>query len=59
MSFEHLSGQTKDYNIGICCFSIMTKYAAWSKNKDWLAQNLDNMSGNNVIFNERYNKKLQ
>jgi hypothetical protein len=24
-----------------------------------LAQNLDNMSEKNVIFNERYNKKLQ
>jgi hypothetical protein len=33
--FEPQSGQTKDYKIGICCFS--TTYAAlWKKNKDWL-----------------------
>jgi fucose permease len=33
--FEPLSGQSKDYNIGICCFS----YVTWtSKNKDWLAR---------------------
>jgi hypothetical protein len=41
--FEHCSGQTKDYKIGICCFS--TKHAALrSKNKDWLAQNQNNVS---------------
>ena len=34
---EPRSGQTKDYDIGICCFS--TKYAALrSKSKDWLAR---------------------
>jgi hypothetical protein len=34
--FEPLSGQTKDYKIGICCFSA--KHAALrSKSKDWLA----------------------
>jgi hypothetical protein len=34
--FEPLSGQTKDYTIGICCFSA--KHAALSrKSKDWLA----------------------
>ena len=38
--FEPWSGETKDYKIGICCFS--TKYAALTrKNKDWLAQNQD------------------
>ena len=38
-----LLGQTKDYNIGICCFSA--KHAALrSKSKDWLAQNQDNVS---------------
>ena len=32
--FEHRSGQTKDYKIGICCFSA--KHAAvMRKNKDW------------------------
>ena len=33
--FESQSGQTKDYKIGICCFSA--KHAALrSKSKDWL-----------------------
>ena len=41
--FEHLSGQTKDYKIGICYFS--TKHAALrSKSKNWLARNQDNVS---------------
>ena len=36
--FEPQSGQTKDYNIGSCCFSA--KHAAlWRKSKDWLARN--------------------
>jgi hypothetical protein len=36
------SGQTKDYEIGICCFSA--KHAALRrKSKDWLAWNQDNM----------------
>ena len=40
---EPRSGQTKDYKIGICCFSI--KHAALrGKNKDWLAKNQDNVS---------------
>jgi hypothetical protein len=35
--FEHRSGQTKDYKIGICCFS--SKHAALRrKSKDWLAR---------------------
>ena len=41
--FEPWSGQTKDYKIGICCFSA--KHAALRRNtKDWLAQNQDNVS---------------
>jgi len=41
--FEPRSGQTKDYEIGICCLS--TKHAALRrKSKDWLAQNQDNVS---------------
>ena len=41
--FEPRSDQTKDYKIGICCFSA--KYAALRrKSKDWLAQNQDNVS---------------
>jgi hypothetical protein len=41
--FEPWSGQTKDYKIGICCFSA--KHAAFRrKSKDWLARNQDNVS---------------
>ena len=41
--FEPRSGQTKDYKIGMCCFSA--KYAALrSKSKDWLARNQDYVS---------------
>ena len=40
--FEFQSGQTKDYKIGIWCFS--TKNAALkSKGKDWLARNQNNL----------------
>ena len=41
--FELRLGQTKDYKIGICCFS--SKHAALRrKSKDWLARNQDNVS---------------
>jgi hypothetical protein len=41
--FEPRSGQTKGYKFGICCFSA--KHAALRRNnKDWLAQNQDNVS---------------
>ena len=41
--FESLSGQTKDYKIGICCLSA--KHTALRrKRKDWLAQNQENVS---------------
>jgi hypothetical protein len=41
--FEPRSGKTKDYEIGICCFSA--KHAALrSKSKDWLARNQNNVS---------------
>ena len=40
---EPRSGQTKDYKIGIFCFTA--KHAALrSKSKDWLAWNRDNAS---------------
>ena len=40
--FERRSGQTKDYKIGICCFSA--KHAALRrKSKDWLARNQNNV----------------
>ena len=41
--FEPRSGQTKDYEIGICYFS--SKHAALRrKSKDWLARIQNNMS---------------
>jgi hypothetical protein len=41
--FEPQSGQTKDYAIGMCCFSA--KHAALRrKSKDWLARNQNNVS---------------
>ena len=43
MRFEPQSSQTKDYKIGICCFSA--KHAALrGKSKDWMAENQDNVS---------------
>ena len=41
--FKSRLGQTKDYAIGICCFSA--KHAALRrKSKDWLARNQNNVS---------------
>ena len=41
--FEPWSGKTKDYKIGICCFS--TKHAGLRrKSKDWLARNQETVS---------------
>ena len=41
--FEPRSDQTKDYKIGIYCFSA--KHAALKrKSKDWLARNQNNVS---------------
>jgi hypothetical protein len=41
--FEPRSDKTKDYKIGMCCFSV--KHAALrSKSKDWLARNQNNVS---------------
>lgn len=41
-SFESRSCQTKDYNIGVCCF--FAKYAELrNKCKDWLAWNQNNV----------------
>jgi hypothetical protein len=46
--FEPRSGQTKDYEIGICCF--FAKHAALRRrNKDWLARNQDNERGDMYI----------
>ena len=53
--FEPRSGQTKDFKIGICCFSA--KHAALRrKNKYWLARNQNsvsewsNMSNRGLLF---------
>ena len=53
--FEFQSGQTKNYKIGICCFS--TKHVALTnKSKDWLAliQNVvserSNISTRGLLF---------
>ena len=50
--FEFRSDQTKDYKIGMCCFS--SEHAPLRrKSKDWLAQNQDNVltnvTGNAII----------
>ena len=47
--FEPRSGQTKDYNIGICCFSAK-QAALRRKSKDWLARNQNNVSEWSDIF---------
>ena len=41
--FEPRAGQTKDYQIGICCFSTK-RSALRRKSKDWLAWNQNNVS---------------
>ena len=41
--FGPRSCQTKDYKIGICCFSAK-QAALRRKSKDWLAQNQNNVS---------------
>jgi len=41
--FESRSGKTKDYKIGMCCFSAK-RASLRRKKKDWLARNQDNVS---------------
>ena len=41
--FEPRSGQTKDYEIGMCCFSALHA-ASRRKSKDWSARNQNNVS---------------
>jgi hypothetical protein len=49
--FESRSGQTKDYKIGICCFSAKPA-ALRRKGKDWLAWNQEwgDMSIHRLLF---------
>ena len=42
--FEPLSGQTKEYKIGICCFSLSTRVSLKIKSKYSLVCNQDNVS---------------
>ena len=61
--FKPRSGQTKNYKIGICCFSA--KHAALRrKRKDWLAQNQDmsewgDMSIRRLLFQWTSTIKIQ
>ena len=41
---EPRSSQTKDYKIGICCFSAIKHTALRRKSKDWLTRNQNNVS---------------
>ena len=41
--FEPRLGQTKNYKIGICCFSAK-HVSLRKKSKDWLTRNQDNVS---------------
>ena len=41
--FEPRSGKTKDYKIGICCFSGKHAVVLRRRSKDWLARNQDNV----------------
>ena len=51
--FKCQSGQSKDYKIGICCFS--TKHPALrSKSKYWLGENQDNVS----LWSDMYTRGL-
>jgi hypothetical protein len=53
--FEPWSGQTKDYKIGVCCFSA--KHAALrSKSKDSLPQML--LNANSAIFQLYHGENL-
>jgi hypothetical protein len=50
--FEPRSSQTKDYKIGICCFSA--KYAAVRRtSRDWLARNHNNVSEWSDMYTRR------
>jgi hypothetical protein len=41
--FEPPLGKTKDYTIGICCFSAKHAVVLRRRSKDWLARNHDNV----------------
>jgi hypothetical protein len=49
--FEPRSGQSKDYKIGICCFSAKHTVLR-RKSKDWLSRNQDNVPDSVVSIRE-------
>ena len=57
--FKPRSGQTKDYKIGICCFSA--KHAALRrKSKDWLTRNQNNVSEwSDMSTHSQYNGSIK
>jgi hypothetical protein len=50
--FEPRSGQAKDYEIGICCFSAKHT-AVRRKSKNWLARNQNNVSEWSDMFTRK------
>jgi hypothetical protein len=42
--FETRSGLTKDYNIGMCFFSLSMQHKGERESKDWLTRNQNNVS---------------
>ena len=56
--FEPRSGQTKDYEIGVCCFSAK-QAALRSKSKDRLALNQNNVSKRSDMSTSELLLKIQ
>jgi hypothetical protein len=50
--FENRSGQTKDYETGMCYFSAKHP-ALRRKSKDWLARNQNNVFKNIILYFDR------
>jgi hypothetical protein len=48
--FKPRSGQIKDYEISICCFSAKQSTVSRTKSKDWLARNQVNVSTVLTLF---------
>ena len=55
--FHHRPGQTKDFKIGICCFSVKYAAALRSKNKDSCFSELTNPT-RRVALVQRWNHHL-
>jgi hypothetical protein len=50
--FEHRSTQTKDYKIGICCFSASTQHIGERAKTDWHGIRIMCPSGATCLFSE-------